>query len=162
MPDVTTVVTQPGELVISQLAREVAREIIPKDAVLRKFQLDTQTYEKILDLPFFQRRLEEELVIWNGSDSGSIRARVAAKAATLIEESLLEVFDLIHDKNQPLSGKIEALKFASRLAAMESGANIQNDDTKVVINISFGNEKASFELEKTPVIDVTPEDGVQD
>src|SRR5262245_36359328 len=145
------------DLVISQVAREIDRDIMTADAVLKKYRMDTQTYEKILDLPFFQRRLEEELAVWNGSDAGSIRTRIAAKAATVIEESLLEVFDLIHDKSQPLSGKVEALKFAARLASMEGGAVSQDQDGKVVINISFAGQAAHFEKEKEPVmIDVTP------
>jgi hypothetical protein len=146
-------------MTISQLAREVARDILPTDAVLKRFRLDTQTYERVLDLPFFQRRLEEELAIWNGSDSGSIRTRIAAKAATVIEESLIEVFDLIHDKSQPLSGKVEALKFAARLASMESGAATLDSDSKVLINISFSGTTASFEKERVPeptTIDITP------
>lgn len=143
------------EVTISQLAREIARDIVPTDMVLKKYRLDSDTYEKIFDLPFFQRRLEEELAVWNGSDSSSIRARIAAKAATVIEESLLEVYDLVHDKAQPLSGKVEALKFTARLASMEQGAiNAADVDGKVVINISFGNERVTFEKEKA--IDVTP------
>jgi hypothetical protein len=143
-----------NEVTISQLAREIARDIMPTDAVLKKFRLDTETYEKIFDLPYFQRRLEEELAVWNGSDAGSIRSRIAAKAATVIEESLVEVFDLIHDKAQPLSGKVEALKFAARLASMGDGAVTQDADGRVVINISFGSEKITFEKEK--MIDATP------
>ena len=142
-PPVTTEVT---DTTISQIAREVARDIIPIDAVLRKFKLDTQTYDKIFDLPYFQRRLEEELAVWNGSDSHTIRARIAAKAASVIEESLLEVFDLIHDKSQPLSGKVEALKFAARLASMGEGAvDPSAVDGKVIINIAFGGDKVTFE-----------------
>lgn len=159
MPPVTRQVSDVDEVTISQLAREVARDILPTDAVLKRFNLTTQTYETIVDLPFFQRRLEEELAIWNGSDSYSIRQRVAAKAATLIEESLIEVFDLIHDKDQPMSGKVEALKFVARLAAMDQGAVRQDDgpsDSKVVINISFNGEKATFTKEKAPLLDVTP------
>lgn len=155
MPDVTTAVT---DATISQIAREVARDIIPIDAVLQKFKLDTQTYDKIFDLPYFQRRLEEELAVWNGSDSGTIRARIAAKAASVIEESLLEVFDLIHDKSQPLSGKVEALKFAARLASMGDGAVDPGAlDNRVVINIAFGGDKVTFEKERVaPVLDVVP------
>ena len=139
---------------ISQLAREIAREIMPTDAVLKRFRLDTQTAERVFDLPFFQRRLEEELAIWNGSDSGSIRTRIAAKAASVIEESLVEVFDLIHDKSQPLSGKVEALKFAARLANMEQGATLPggDPDAHVVINISFGKETVRFEKDLTPPV----------
>ena len=158
MAVVTDAVTV-DDVMISQLARETARDLLPTDAVLKRFRLDTQTYEKILDLPFFQRRLEEELSVWNGSDSGSIRTRIAAKAATVIEESLLEVFDLIHDKSQPLSGKVEALKFAARLASMEQGAINVDNDGKVVINISFSGQTATFNKEKAeePVmLDITP------
>src|SRR5262245_5743222 len=148
------------DLVISQVAREIDRDIMTADAVLKKYRMDTQTYEKILDLPFFQRRLEEELAVWNGSDSGSIRQRIAAKAATVIEESLLEVFDLVHDKNQPLSGKVEALKFAARLASMEGGAVSPDSENRVVINTSFGNERVTFgkevQREEPPMLDVTP------
>ena len=141
----------PNELLISQLAREIAREIIPYDAILKKFKLDTQTYERVFDMPFFQRRLEEELAVWNGSDSTSIRARVAAKAATVIEESLMEVYDLIHDKSQPLSGKVEALKFAARLASMGEGNQVDTSE-KIIFNISIGGSTLKFETQRDPKV----------
>jgi len=158
MPPVTRQVTDVDEVTISQLAREVARDILPTDTVLKRFNLTTRAYETIVDLPFFQRRLEEELAVWNGSDSGSIRQRIAAKAATLIEESLLEVYDMIHNKDLPIAGKVEALKFVARLASMEQGAVRAEDptDSKVVINIQFNGEKATFTKERSPLIDVTP------
>src|SRR5262249_37457431 len=144
-----------NDVVVSQLAREIAREIVPTNVILKKFRLDTQTYEHIFDMPFFQRRLEEELALWNGSEASSIRTRIAAKAATIIEESLVECFDLIHDKAQPMSGKVEMLKHIARLANMESGTSANVDsDSKVVINISFGKETVRFEKER--VIDVVP------
>lgn len=146
MAEVTSQVT-PDDVLISQLAREVARDLMPTDAVLKRFRLDSQTYERVLDLPFFQHRLEEELAIWNGSDSNSIRARIAAKAATVIEESLMEVFDLVHDKSQPLSGKVEALKFAARLASMGEGSGVDTSE-KVIINITFGQDKLHFETQR--------------
>lgn len=148
MAQVTDVVTV-DDVLISQLARETARDLLPADAVLKRFKLDTHTYERILDLPFFQRRLEEELAVWNGSDSGSIRMRIAAKAATVIEESLLEVFDLIHDKSQPLSGKVEALKFAARLASMGDGTNVDTSE-KIIFNISIGSKELRFETQRDP------------
>jgi hypothetical protein len=141
----------PTEVTISQLAREIAREIVPFDAILKKFKLDTQTYDRVFDMPFFQRRLEEELAVWNGSDSGSIKARVAAKAATVIEESLMEVFDLVHDKSQPLSGKVEALKFAAKLASMGEGAQTDPGE-KVIFNISIGNTQLTFEAQRDPKV----------
>lgn len=146
MAEVTSKVTL-DDVLISKLAREVARDLMPTDAVLKRFKLDSQTYERVLDLPFFQARLEEELSVWNGSDSGSIRARIAAKAATVIEESLIEVFDLVHDKSQPLTGKVEALKFAARLASMGEPGAVDTTE-KVVINITFGQDKLHFETQR--------------
>jgi hypothetical protein len=154
--EVTSEVTV-NDTLISQLAREIARNILPTDTVLKKFKLDTKTYERVFDLPYFQRRLEEELSVWNGSDVHSIRTRIAAKAATVIEESMIEVYDLIHDKSQPLSGKVEMLKHCARLANMEGGAALSDADAQVVINISFGGNTMTFEKERVPpTIDVVP------
>ena len=61
----------------------------------------------------------------------------------MIEESLMEVYDLIHDKSQPLSGKVEALKFAARLASMGEGAQVDTSE-KIIFNISIGGSAAKI------------------
>lgn len=136
----------PNELVISRLARDVARNLIPLDQILRNSQISPKQYEQVVAHPFFKNRLEEELNAW----AGDVRTRVQAKAATLIEESLDEVYLLVHDKAQPMNHKIEALKWAARLAAMEDGAKEGVAD-KVVININLGGDRTlTFAKEVIP------------
>lgn len=130
------------ELAISRLARDVARNLVPLNEILQNSQISPDQYEAMVSHPFFQSRLQEELNSWNGD----VRTRVAAKAATLIEDSLIEVYELIHDRSQPMPAKIEALKFAARLAAMDEGAvRTSTEDNRVTINISIGDKTLSFD-----------------
>src|SRR5215467_15903401 len=107
---------------ISMLAREVARDIRPLDQILKLFNLSAQDFEYLIEVPFFQTRLREETLLWNATDAPSIAERIKAKAGTLVEDCLLEVYALIHDPNQPMSAKVEALKWAARMAGVSDVA----------------------------------------
>lgn len=126
-----------SELAISHLARDVAQGLIPLNKILENSRITPAQFDRIVEHPFFKSRLEEEVNRW----SGDVRARVQAKAATLIEESLDEVYFLVHDRAQPLNHKIDALKWAARLAAMEDGGKNTTDTDKVVININIGDDR---------------------
>jgi len=135
------------ELLASRLAREVARDLIPLDMILERYKLDEEDYQRILRSPIFAQRFQEELEIWNASNPQAIATRIGAKAATMIEESLEEVYALIHDKNQPMPAKIEALKWASRMAGIGEreamGAVVPGSNVR--FNIFIGDKKVSFE-----------------
>lgn len=145
MPD-QLIRTSITEITISRLARDIARDIIPVTEILKIHQLSVPQYEHILGMKLFQQRLEEELSTW----STDARVRIAAKATAILEEGLLELFDLIHDKSQSMPAKIEALKFTSRLAAMENGAIQVNPDEKIIFNITINGEKKRYEQEAMP------------
>jgi ribosomal protein L7/L12 len=138
------------ELLASRLAREIARDLIPVDQICERYKVDDDTYQRILRHPMFQQRLQEELDIWNASTPRAITERISAKAATMIEESMVEVYQLIHDKAQPMSAKIDALKWASRLAGVgEREAKDLLPGERVRFNIYIGDKKISFEPEPT-------------
>jgi ribosomal protein L7/L12 len=139
------------ELLASRLAREVARDLVPIDQICERYKIDDDTYERILRHPLFQQRLQEEVDIWNASTPRAITERISAKAATMIEESLIEVYELVHDKNQPMSAKIEALKWASKLAGVgEREAKDMLPGERVRFNIYIGDKKVSLEKEVVP------------
>jgi ribosomal protein L7/L12 len=134
------------ELLASRLAREVARDLVPIDQICERYKIDESTYERILRHPLFQQRLQEEVDIWNASTPRAITERISAKAATMIEESLIEVYELVHDKNQPMSAKIEALKWASKLAGVgEREAKDLLPGERVRFNIYIGDKRISME-----------------
>jgi hypothetical protein len=139
------------ELLASRLAREVARDLVPIDQICERYKIDDDTYERILRHPLFQQRLQEEVDIWNASTPRAITERISAKAATMIEESLIEVYELVHDKNQPMSAKIEALKWASKLAGVgERETKDLIPGERVRFNIFIGDKKVSLEKEVVP------------
>jgi hypothetical protein len=137
-PSIRTEVT---EVTIWRLARDIARDITPVPDLLKTYQLTLPQYDEIVGTKIFQNRLEEELAAWNTDG----RARIAAKSMAIVEEGLLELFDLIHDRTQPMSSKIDALKFTAKLAALENGALQLNPEERIVFNITFGGNRHRFE-----------------
>lgn len=147
------------DLLISKLAREVARNLVPIDRVKQSYQLTQEQFDELVDTPIFRQRLTEEQAIWSASDPMSIAHRIGAKSATMIEESLHELFVLVHDKSQPMTAKVEALKMASRWAGIGENPNVKggvSDDSRVKITINIGSEKIEFDKERSlpsPVIE---------
>lgn len=139
------------ELLASRLAREVARDLVPIETILDRLKIDEDEYQRILRHPMFQQRLQEEIDVWGVSTPRAITERISAKAATMIEESLIEVYTLIHDKNQPMSAKIEALKWASKLAGVgEREAKDLMPGERIRFNIFIGDKKVEIEKDVTP------------
>lgn len=134
------------ELVVSRLAREIARDIVPLEDICERYKISEAQYQKIIKHPIFAQRLQEELDIWNASTPKAKAERIGAKTATLIEESLPEVFRLIHDRSVPMAGKVEALKWAGRMAGIgEKDVTGQTLGERVRFNIYIGDQKVSFE-----------------
>ena len=137
-----------AELLASRLARELARDLVPLETILERYKIDEDDYQRILRHPMFAQRFQEELDIWNASTPMAIAERIGSKAATMIEESLVEVYSLIHDRNQPMASKIEALKWASRISGIgEKEASAITPGDRVRFNIYIGDKKMSFEKE---------------
>jgi hypothetical protein len=135
---------------VSRLAREIARDLIPIEEICERYKLSEDEYQRLIKHPMFARRFQEELDIWNASTPHAIGGRISAKTATMIEESLPEIYALIHDRNVPMAPKIEALKWASRVAGVGERENTQQTlGERVRFNIFIGDQKVSFDKEIT-------------
>jgi len=161
MPDLVTQLSDPE---ISRLARELARDIKPLKEILEVFRLSADDFDKMSEGKFFQVRLAEEIQLWNASDPLSVAKRIETKAATLVEDCLLEVFALIHDPQQPMNAKVEALKWAARMAGMGDNSAKADASGGVKITINIGDQKLDFDKERLPsrvidgtVVDLTPQ-----
>jgi hypothetical protein len=147
------------DAVISRVAREIARDIYPPTEIRQKYKLDEQQFDRILTSAFFQIRLKEELDLWNASDPKSIATRIGVKSATMVEECLLEVYALIHDKTQPMAPKIAALQWASRLAGVGENPSVRGAEVgpgdRIRFNIVINNQRVSFDqsAEGPPIIE---------
>jgi hypothetical protein len=140
-----------NDVTVSRMAREVARNLFPVDRIRDAYKLSVDEFDAIVGSQMFQQRLGEELEIWNASTPMAISTRISAKAATMIEESIAEVYTLIHDRAQPMAAKVEALKWASRIAGIGERAENASIGDRVVLNINFtgaGNGERSLHIEK--------------
>jgi hypothetical protein len=132
------------DITVSKLARDIARDLIDIKDILRIHQITLAQYEQIIESKLFQVRLDEEVASW-ASDA---KTRIRAKATTILEEGLVEMFDLVHSPAQPMSAKIEGLKFLAKLSAMEPGQNQVDASEKVIFNITIGAKELHFEQQR--------------
>lgn len=140
--------------ILSRLARECARDLYPPAAIREQFKLTIDEWDDATNSAFFQTRLAEEVSQWN--DPGNATVRISAKAATLIEESLPEIYALIHDRTQPMAAKVQALQAAARWANIGNDTGLTADgnaDRKVRITINIDGRSIQFDKEKAKVVD---------
>jgi hypothetical protein len=140
-----------NDVLISRLARDLARSLFPQQKIRESYRLTTEQFEKLLDTEYFRTRLQEEIEIWHAATPASVLTRIQAKSATLIEDSLVEVYTLIHDRTQPLAAKVEALKWAARMAGAGENQQVRRDDQeRIRFNIYIDNKKVVFDKEPLP------------
>jgi hypothetical protein len=154
MVETSITLTATEDVTLLKLAREIAMEIFPLDAILKNNQIDLEKWQNIQDTPRFQNYLDSELQAW--SSALNTHDRVKLKSAALVEEWLPELYARLHDRGESLSAKIEGGKLARDLAGM--GGKITHGDGSgerftVTINLGADNQ-LKFENTAT-VIDAT-------
>lgn len=155
-PNIAPTPSLNGEVLVSRIAREIARNLVPIETICERYRLSDDDYQRILRSPIFQSRLQEELEIWSASTPKAIVDRIQAKAATMIEESLVEVYDLIHDKAQPMAAKISALAWATKMAGVGEVRDLgppgvsSGTGSGINFNIFIGDKKVTFTQSAEP------------
>jgi hypothetical protein len=141
------------DTIISKLAREIARNLYPTAEIRDQFKLTVEEFDEATNTPFFQVRLAEEVSLWN--DPKNAEVRVKAKSGTLVEESLPEIYRLIHDPTQPMAAKVAALQTVARFAFDNPNIKGSSDDSdrRVKITINIDGKSLSFDKEKPKIID---------
>lgn len=92
----------------ARLAYELASGLKPPQDVFTQFGISGPEAKAILANPQFRQLYAEAKAIWHSSDG--TRARIEAKAAMLVEDSLLEMYRLVHDVEVAPPAKIDAFK----------------------------------------------------
>lgn len=130
---------QLDDLTLQRLAVELARGMYTAPEVLDRFAVDPEIFlKRIRPNPAFEKYYREAYAIWNSA--GSAQERVQVKAQLLFEDWLVETDRLYHDKQQPLSGKVELLKTLGKVAGLgqeKPGTGVAPGD-RVLIQINLG------------------------
>jgi hypothetical protein len=141
------------ELLLIKLAREIAFDHHDIETILKTYQIDLETWDEIKGNASFRKLLEAEIVAWQSATNTN--ERTSLKAAALVEEWLPEANSILHDRNAPLSGKVELGKLLARIAGMGlTGAGVEGGGAeKFSITINLGNDdKLKFDKVLPPKV----------
>ena len=108
---------QARDIVLVQLAREIAIDHLDSETILNLYKISAEEWSVIQRSPRFQKLLEQELTAWNSASNTTERTRL--KAGAILEQWLPEANMRLHDPNETLNGKVELAKMMSRVAGLE-------------------------------------------
>lgn len=136
------------EAKLVSLAREIAIGILPLPTILDGLKLSLADLETVSRYPRFQQLVESMAAEWGSTLNTPERVKVKSQA--LIEDTLPELYTLIHEKKESMAAKVEALKLLRVLGGMgerDPGSGIAPERFHLEIHIGESRPR---------VIDVTP------
>jgi hypothetical protein len=136
------------------LARELAMDINEMDDILKMYQISEDEFEQLKADPAFQTVFDATLVEWQAATNTEKRVKV--KAASSVENSLLNLHAAANDKNQPLNHRVLALQFISKMAGLAEPETKgpTGNGFSITINMGEGHTKT---IEATAITQINAE-----
>jgi hypothetical protein len=107
---------KPGDLIFVQLAREIAMDIQPLEAILKSHEINENRWSEISANPRFLGYLQTAMSEWNSAlNTGE---RVKLKALSMVEEALPEMYARMHDPRELLASKVRAMEVIGKIGGV--------------------------------------------
>lgn len=137
--------------VSATLADDLATQLIPIPAILEKYELTKDQLKQIVATPQFKILFDEAKLRWN-SDTNT-EERIRSKSSMMVEDSLLEVFHILHDAETTNATKLESFKQLTSVADLgpkrgKEGGSI-GQRTTITINVPPLGDKPGREMSIT-------------
>lgn len=135
----------------ARLADDLATQLIPVEAILEKYELTQQQLKTIVASPQFKILFDEAKARWNADTN--TEERIRSKSSMMVEDSLLEVFHILHNDQTSNSTKLESFKQLTSVADLgpkrgkDSGGIGQR--TTITINVPPLGDKPGREMSIT-------------
>lgn len=145
--------TEPDDLRLIMIAREIAIDHFELEDILSRYEINQEEWERISSLPRFTELLRSETEAWQAARNTHERTKL--KAAALIEHWLPEASARMFDPKEPLPAKNETAKLVARIAGMGlNSADIQGGGgEKFSVTINLGQDhKLQFAHQVTPQV----------
>jgi hypothetical protein len=135
------------EIMLAKLARELAMNIRPYQAVFDDFGITETDYYEISKLEFFIKAKEQFTLEWNATTSTADRVKIGSLA--YLEQILPAITRRALDLKEPLPAATDVAKLLARNAGIgEAKAENKNASERFVITINLG-----ADTEGKPVIE---------
>lgn len=132
----------------SRLAMELAIEISDLPEILQRYQLTPAQLKDKFANPQFRAMVKEARITWR-SDL-SIKERIRVKSMALVEDSILELYSLFHDKDIAVPARMDAFKALSRVAttdAPDKDGAVAGERVHISINIPGAEKPITYDAE---------------
>lgn len=133
-----------------KLAWEVVAKIHPLPDILRRWSLSYEDFKKKLRDPLFRSIITETKKLWNSELNTKERIRV--KSQLLVEDSMLEIYQIVCDKEKSPQARVDAFEKLMKLGDLSEKDKTQaGAGERVTININLGNPDQPIKIvgEKT-------------
>ena len=133
----------------SRLAIELAVQIRPVAELLVHYNLSRNELAAKLKEQMFRDMVKQAKTLWH-SDL-SIKERIRLKSQVLVEDSLLSIFQIIHNDNNAVPAKLDAFKQLSRVAEVEQPDRRQGETgSRFTVQINLGDSMPPVIIESQP------------
>jgi len=102
------------EQVQARMAYEMAARLSDPKDILARYGLNANQAKKLFKTPQFKQLYREAKAVWEADTS--VKERIRAKAAMMVEDSLLEVFGMVHNTEIAAPSRLDAFKQIMQVA----------------------------------------------
>ena len=130
----------------SRLAVEIAVQLRPVPEILKQYDLSRKDLVRKLKDPMFRDMVKQAKSLWN-SDL-SVKERIRLKSQVLVEDSILEIFSILHNRDNAIPARLDAFKQLARVAEVDS-PDRSNADTgsRFTVSINLGEKMSPVIIE---------------
>lgn len=130
----------------SRLAVELAVQIRPVADLLVHYNLTRSELVTKLKDGMFRDMVKQANALWH-SDL-NIKERIRLKSQVLVEDSLISIFQIIHDANNAIPAKLDAFKQLTRVAEVDSPERKQGaTGDRFTVHINLGDTIAPIVID---------------
>jgi hypothetical protein len=104
----------------NQLALDMAAKLQPPAQILAKHGLTEQQFVLLSQSPEFKRLFKEAKSFWE-SDKNAVE-RVRTKCSMLVEDSLLEIYSMVHDPEMAAAARLDSFRTLAKMAGVSGDA----------------------------------------
>lgn len=140
-----------NDVLLLKLAREIAMDVRPLEAILQTLEIDADRWDYISELPTFRGYLRSAVEDWQSATNTPERVRI--KSLHFVEEALSEFYVRVHDAKEPLAAKTEVLKTIAKFAGVGVAADGAVAGERMIVTINLGaDHQISFGRDVTPQV----------
>lgn len=121
----------------SRLAVEIAIQIRPVAEILGVYNLSRKDLVRKLKDPMFRDMVKQAKSIW--SSDLSVKERIRLKSQVLVEDSILEIFSILHNRDNAIPARLDAFKQLARVAEVDQPERGKGDTgSRFTVSINLG------------------------